>query len=148
MDESPYTAEALGELVEAGYVKKCPNLVEAMRYLKGERPVVSKGALISKLKDGVMKHRLILDCRVSGANRSTSKWERIMLPRGWDLVNDLMRLKKMAVEAGIAPDLVYFVCDIADAFYKAPLLAAEQKYFTLCFYGEYFRLEESGAGEP
>ena len=118
--------------MEAGYVKKCRNLVEAMRYLNGERPVVSKGALISKLKDGVMKHRLILDCRVSGANSSTSKWERIILPRGWDLVKDSVRLKKLAVEAGVAPDLVYFFYDIADAFYKVPLLAADQNYVSHC----------------
>ena len=100
-----------------------------MRYLNGERPVVSKGALISKLTDGVMKHRLVLACRVSGANSSTSAWERILLPKGWDLVRDSMRLKKAAVEKGIAPDLTDFVCDVADAFYKVPLLASEQKYF-------------------
>mgnify|MGYP001083736291 CR=1 FL=1 len=31
MDDSPYTAEVLGDLVKSGYVVKCRNLVEARR---------------------------------------------------------------------------------------------------------------------
>ena len=71
MDDSPHSKEVLDDLVKNNYVKKCGNIGEAIRYLKGQRPVVSKGALISKMKDGIMKHRLILDCRVSGANSAT-----------------------------------------------------------------------------
>ena len=76
-------------MVPSNYVKKFKNLVDVVRYLKGEVPVVSKGALISKMKDGVMKHRLILDCRISGSNSATTKWERVLLPKGWDLVKGL-----------------------------------------------------------
>ena len=146
MDESPYSREVLGDLVKNGYVTKCANIGEAMRLLQGRRPVVSKGALISKMKDGVMKHRLILDCRVSGANSATHKWERILLPRAWDLVKDAMRLKKAAVEQGAGTHLTYFVCDVADAFYKVPLAAEEQQYFTLCYQGEYYIWRRVGQG--
>ena len=66
--------------------------------------------------------------------------------QGWDLVKDSMRLKRLAVEAGLDPKLVYFVCDISDAFYKVPLLAAEQKYFVLCFDDEYYIWQRVGQG--
>ena len=146
LDDSPHTAEVLKALVDQKFVKKCSGLVEAMTYLRGERPVVSKGALISKMKDGVLKHRLILDCRISGANAATTKWERIVLPKGWDIVRDAMRLKQHAVQEGRDPSLTYFVCDVSDAFYKVPLLEAEQKYFVLCYDGDYYVWLRVGQG--
>ena len=71
MDESPYSRKALDKHVESGYIIKCDNIEEAKGILNGVNPVISKGALISKEKDGVLKHRLILDCRVSGTNSAT-----------------------------------------------------------------------------
>ena len=71
MDGSPHAREVLDNLVNQNYIHRCSSLVEAIRYLKGERPILSKGALISKMKEGVLKHRLILDCRISGANSAT-----------------------------------------------------------------------------
>ena len=108
-------------MVNQKYVKQCSNLVEAIRYLKGERPLVSKGALISKLKDGVLKHRLTLDSRTSGANDATHKWERILLPRAWDVVQDATNLKRAAVEQGEDPSIWHCLCDVSDAFLQDPL---------------------------
>ena len=75
-EDSPHTVEVLDELVRSGYVVRCRGLQEARAYLRGEHPVMTKGALITKVKEGVTKHRLILDCRVSGANSQTHKWEK------------------------------------------------------------------------
>ena len=53
-------------------------------------------ALITAVKDDQVKHRLIVDCRVSGANSCTTKWERILLPRIGDVLKDSMKLKSGA----------------------------------------------------
>ena len=120
MDDSPHTRQVLSELVDAGYVHRCSSLAAATAYLNGQHPVITKGALTSKQKDGIWKHRLILDCRVSGANSATHKWERILLPKAWDVVRGTMRLKKLATATQEGRTLSYFVCDVKDAFHKLP----------------------------
>ena len=146
MDESPYSQEVLDDLVNAGYVTRCESIAAAIQHFAGKVPVVSKGALITKEKEGVLKHRLILDCRISGTNSSTYKWERILLPRAWDLVRDGMRLKDLAQQRGEDPSLFYFVCDLTDAFYKVPLAPEERHYFTLCYQGAYYCWNRVGQG--
>ena len=41
---------------------------------------------------GILKLRLVLDCRVSGANDKAVKRERIIQPRLWDVVTDATHL--------------------------------------------------------
>ena len=52
--------------------------------------------MITTEKNGVLKHRLILGCRVSGANDAAKRYERILLPKAWDVVAAIMDLKKRA----------------------------------------------------
>ena len=56
MDESPYSREVLDALVDAGYVTRCESIAAAIQHFGGKVPVVSKGALITKEKEGVLKH--------------------------------------------------------------------------------------------
>ena len=91
MEESEYGYEVLEELVTAGYVTQVSSLSEAKKII-GADPVVSKLALITTEKDGVLKHRLILDCCVSGTNSATTKYERIILPKAWDVIRDSLVL--------------------------------------------------------
>ena len=74
-------AEVLDKLISAGYVIKYDCINKAMK-AHGGKILVSKLALITTEKDGQLKHRLILDCRVSGANSSTTKWEKGPSSRG------------------------------------------------------------------
>ena len=104
---------------------------------------MSKLALISTWKDGAWKHRLILDCRVSGANSATSKYERIILPKVWDVVRDTLMMKARA-EHG--KDVSCLVCDYEDAFFKVPLSPAERKYFATALGDEIFIWERIGQG--
>ena len=69
-------------------------------------------------KDGSLKHRLILDCRVSGTNSRTNKWGRILLPRVSDVLADSMLLKALRKEEGA--EVTYYVCDFTDAFFAVP----------------------------
>ena len=74
MDDSPHGEEVLGKLISAGYVIRYSSIDEAMQAHSGKEILVSsKLALITTEKEGQLKHRLILDCRVSGANASTTK---------------------------------------------------------------------------
>ena len=65
----------------------------ARAYLGGHQPVSSKLAMVKVTKDGVTKCRLILDCRVSGTNDASERFERVPLPKCWDVVRDAMDLK-------------------------------------------------------
>ena len=116
----------LDQLVREGYVKKVKSLSQAKQLLSGATPVTSKLALITTEKDGVLKHRLILDCRVSGANDAARRYERILLPKAWNVVAAIMDLKKRAGKQEI---IELMVLDFSDAFYMLPLLPEERKYF-------------------
>ena len=93
MEESPHANDVLEKLVKERYVLEFKDIGQAKRYLGGRTPVLNKMALITVMKDGALKHRLILDCRVSGANSNTRKFERVVLPRISDLLRDAPRLK-------------------------------------------------------
>ena len=84
----------------------------------GNDIMISKLALITTEKGGQLNHRLIPDCRVSGTNSATTKWERIALPTVGDVVSDVMHLKKRTGKNG---PVWFYVCDFTDAFYKVPL---------------------------
>ena len=63
MEDAPQGEQVLQDLVDKGFVMRVETHEDAVRYLDNE-PIVSKLALITTIKDGVEKHRLILDCRL------------------------------------------------------------------------------------
>ena len=71
MEESPRANDVLDKLVKERHVLDFKDIDQAKRYLGGRTPVLNKMALITVLKDGALEHRLIFDCRVSGANSNT-----------------------------------------------------------------------------
>ena len=116
------------KLVDSGYVTKYDSLADAIRGCQGKDIVLSKIALItSTTKQGTLKHRLILDCRVSGSNSATRKWERILLPKVSDVLADAMLLK--ALHENSDNTITFYVCDFSDAFFAVPLNPAERRYF-------------------
>ena len=136
MDESPYGEEVLRKLVASDYVKKFDNMASARAYLDGAEPVLTKMVLITTMKeDGTLKHRLIMDCRVSGVNSHTAKHERIVLPRIGDLIRDCLHLLR-GRRSG--QRLTFLVCDYTDAFFKMPLHKGEQPYFVATHKGKVY----------
>ena len=134
MEESSHGKEVLQELVTRGYVKKFSTLAAARRYLQAE-PVLAKLALIETVKDGVVKYRLILDCRVSGSNDQTRKSERILLPKVWDVIRDVLHFHTI-LQPGEGVELM--VCDFTDAFYMVPLAGDEQRYYAAMYDNEVY----------
>ena len=105
--------------------------------------MLNKLALITVWKDGALKHRLILDCRVSGTNSTTRKFERVVLPRIGDLIRDALRLK---AQKGPGQELTWLVIDFVDAFFKVPLAHSEQHYFGAWYDGEVYIWARVGQG--
>ena len=143
MDDSDHGDDVLQELVDAGYVDNFMDPDAAQKALGVESIVTSKLALITTMKNGVPKHRLILDCRVSGANAATTKHERVLLPQVWDVIRDSLTLQSGLTQG---QEVYYFVCDFKDAFYKLPIHPRERQYFAAVFQGSIYVWRRVGQG--
>ena len=89
--------------------------------------------ITTETRTGELKRRLILDCRVSGTDAATIKWDIIPLPRILDVLQDIMTLQAITLDDG--SELSYFVCDFPDAFFAVPLNPQERCYFATQYMG-------------
>ena len=134
MGSDEHGGELLEGLAKKGFVKAFDKHEDVVKYL-GKHPVISKLALITTTKDGVTKYRLVLDCRVSGSNSRTRKSERILHPRAWDVIPDVLGLSTLMQDGD---DLEFLVCDVSDAFYMLPLHFDEQHYYCASYKGRFY----------
>ena len=122
-DEPGIVDKLLQEQAAKGHCKFFETYEELLDYLGVDDVVLSKLALISKDRpDGTTKHRLIWDLLRSDVNAATSLFERIILPRLQDAVEDAQHLLRTGSE------IEWMVLDIADAFHNVPLHPSERKY--------------------
>ena len=96
--------------------------------MQGE-PILNKLGLISKIRNGVKKSRMILDTKESWVKHATWKTQRIILPRLFDAVLRLLALMALYFDAGTIPTVASFVLDFTDAFWQMPLLPAEYRFY-------------------
>ena len=129
MEDSPHGEAVLADLVKKECIRIFSTLKEAQEHVGSEDLTMNKLALITTEREGTLKRRLILDCRASGSNSSTTNHERVALPRIGDLIRDALILKNMENQGN---NLHFLAVDFEDAFYKVPLIKAEQRYF--CVY--------------
>ena len=122
-------------LINTGFVKSFDDLLKFKQWLGGE-PHLSKLGMITKLKDGKTKRRLILDCKESGVNRKAEKSNRLILPRITDVVDDALFLMHKC-DKGKNETTEWFILDFTDWFFNVPLHPNERKHFTLSFQGTY-----------
>ena len=132
IEDSEYGEEVLGELVDSQFVEVFDDYDTACRHISADDLVYSKLALITATKDGIIQHRLILDLRVSGCNGAATKVERIILPSGWDVVNNTMRI---VARGGDSDKVSSFVCDFRDAFYMLPAHPDECRHLATKYKG-------------
>ena len=135
IEDSPHGEEVLGDLVSKGFVAKFTDESEVKKLLDGHLPYLSKLALITTSKDGVLKHRLILDFKMSGINDRATKTERIVLPSAWDVVHDSLA---MSTRLRAGQHIKYLVLDFSDAFYMMPLWKGELRYCGAWYKGAYY----------
>lgn len=88
--------------------------------------------MITKEKEGVVKRRLILDCKrgpdgdvETGVIRHAVRAQRIILPTGRDVVFDALGIQTTSPEQ----DFERLVLDISDAFFQVPLRHPERRFF-------------------
>ena len=87
---------------------------EACEEELGEPPVLSKIGCISKVKNGKLKHRIIIDAKKESKASKASKLPfRVQLPRVLAAIFDtLERMSCLKPHA----DIMYFVLDLVNAF--------------------------------
>ena len=135
LEAEPEGAKALHELVASGFVKEFSSYRDVKRFLRGRDPVSSKLAVVKNESDGIIKYRLILYCRVSGSNDAAERRERVLLPKAWDIIRDIMALRKNCKSH---EEVFLFLLDFKDAFYMLPLLDEEYRYFTAFHDGKWY----------
>ena len=117
------------------FVDEHATIHEARAALGRLDPILSKLALITTCKDGVYKHRLILDCRISGSDDRAVNVERALLPGAWNVVHDTLMMKTKANQEYA---LRYLVLDFKDAFFMLPLRPEECRYYCSSYKGRYY----------
>ena len=94
---------------------------------RSDRPVIlSKIGIISKMRAGKMKHRMILDTKAAGLKQASRKGQRVILPRLLDAILQALRLMG---ECEDGEGVEWMVLDFTDAFWQVRLHPDERKYF-------------------
>jgi len=148
-DTSPYGQDADPEaahvkedevktLTDKGFLKKFVSYDDVVKYL-GSKFIESKLFVIKQVKNGIVKLRVLLDCKKSGVSVSSQKCERVRLPRGLDVVFDALELSSCGAtwvsrnEVRVMDtedhDIEFAVLDVSDAFWSIPLAFEEQRFF-------------------
>jgi len=102
---------------------------EELREFVGGEPILSKLGLITKVRNGVSKSRMILDTKESWVKHATWKAQRVILPRLFDAVLRLLALMAISFQLGLPPNVESFVLDFTDAFWQIPLLPSEYRFY-------------------
>ena len=126
-----------------GYVAKFDSYDDVVDFLDGERPVLSHLRVVSKLRYGVMKHRLVFDARESGITSASTNVERVLLPRVHDVVADSMSLWKDKSEFEF---IRFLVLDFENAFWQIPISVQERKFFVTRVNHRYYVLLRAAQG--
>ena len=155
VESAQEVSDELERLRAAGHLRRFESLHAAQDFIyteaKSHAPgktrseltiVLSRLALIKKIRYGKTKLRLVVDSKRSRVSKATRKFERVTLPRVTDAVQDALELLASILRADPEADLnnwfEFFVTDFKDAFFQIPLAAAERHFFVVCHQGKYF----------
>ena len=90
--------------------------------------LASRFGAITKIRNGKVKTRIILDVKQSRVKECTRKVHRAPLPRATDVAFDILDcLAKMDLQPGENIELM--VLDFEDAFWNIPLASEERRFF-------------------
>ena len=101
----------------------------------GQKPVLSKVGVLTKVVGDKVKKRVIVDSHRSGVSDSTTKPERSVLPRVFDAVDDFMVQRRSATRDA-STDFV--VLDFTSAFFIIPFAWEERRFFVIRLRGKFF----------
>ena len=114
----------LERVVSKGYARRYASW-DALAAELGPVAVSKLACIVKTRTDGSIKARVVTDLRRSGVNRCVQAGERIVLPRGKDVVADTaFLLHALAPDA----DAEAMVLDFSDAFHTLPVHPEERKF--------------------
>ena len=128
VEESEVTEIELQGHLDKGHLASFTS-VDGLREFVGGELILNKLGLITKIRNGIKKSRMILDTKESWVKHVAWKSQRVILPRLFDAVLRLLALMAVSFEAGLPPNVEAFVLDFTDAFWQIPLLPAEYRFF-------------------
>jgi len=115
------------EYEEKHYAKALATCADAAQYLGGVQPVLSDVRVVTKIRVGHTKRRILRGRKKAGSTRSSQRAERTTLPRVSDAVNSIMELSAAKPLDGFRSD--FGVLDFPDAFRLIPLHRREREHF-------------------
>ena len=137
------------EYEEKHYVKAFTTCADVAQYLDGVQPVLSDVRVITKIRVGHTKRRILLDRKKAGSTRSSQCAERTTLPGVSDAVNVIMELSAAKPLDGFRSD--FGVLDFPDAFWLIPLHRRERGHFVARLGKKYYvllRTAQDSRGAP
>lgn len=112
----------LDRLIQAGHLEPLGTWDE-VQAIWPDAKATKLATLVKTRADGTAKVRFIADMRRSGVNGMVHIKEKIVLPRGSDLIKDALDL----VEQGAA-EVELYTADFTDAFLNLPIDPEEKQY--------------------
>ena len=128
VEESEITETEIRSHLEKGHLVSFTSLDDLRKFVKGE-PILNKLGLITKVRNGVTKTRMILDTKESWVKHATWKSQRVILPRLYDAVLRLLALMALYYKSGQLPSVEAFVLDFTDAFWQVPVRPEEHRFY-------------------
>jgi hypothetical protein len=127
IDENPEVFAQVEEFVSKGYLKQFEDVHSCTKYL-GAPPLVSRFGAITKLRNGKLKTRIILDVKQSRIKECIRRVHRVPLPKATDVAFDIL---DCITKNELLPDeaIELLVLDFVDAFWNIPLAPEERKFF-------------------
>ena len=112
--------QELQRLLEAGHLEEIGTWQQVLQRWPNAK-ATKLATLVKTKQDGTAKVRFIADMLRSGVNGITKAAERIVLPRGSDVVQDALELQE---EWG--SDVEFFTADVTDAFLNLGITEPER----------------------
>jgi hypothetical protein len=129
VDENPIATDEIELRLMQGHLKAFDTALELQDFVGATTalPVIlSKIGIITKLRAGKMKHRMILDTKAALIKYVSRKGQRVILPRLLDAILQALRLMGDCQEG---EGVEWMVLDFTDAFWQIRLHPEERKFF-------------------
>ena len=104
VEDSEVTETELQGHLDKGHLAAFSS-VDGLREFVGGEPILNKLGLITKIRNGIKKSRMILDTKESWVKHATWKSQRVILPRLFDAVLRLLALMALGFESGQPPNV-------------------------------------------
>ena len=152
VEENEAVALEMQRLLEAGFVKQFQAYEDVVKHL-GAEAVLSRIGVIERIRNGMVRHRIVIDSKRSSVSSATRRLERTLLPRVLDVVYDALDVlaAHRAANPGVPAELEFLIADFKDAFFIIPNAPSERRFCVVKFRGIFYvflRTTQGSRGAP